>query len=412
MPPRRPEPLSEEFFTPPVLLGSTNNGIPLPVKNTFLDVPSGFTPKSMKHAPAKMMSAPAEVKNAPGFLQRALEASVAAATAPQGAIPTALPSTPPGLESIASYTPFATPTPTGGSCAFPYWALAPIANEEQQMALAVGSRLAPPVGNLGHCLPVRSLQGPQSHVLAPAVASTRAPREEKPPQPTPWLWHDEVDDEASMDSEDGQSTSPEPLNAPRPPPSAVHPSIGSVEHAAGTCKRCCFFPRGRCTNGYNCCFCHYDHEKRKRKNKKKGKGATDANESATLVDVLVTGEQPRPGGLDAARSEGAAAADRGDISATIEANLSFFDYQAGDAMSMEFLHAQQYWTYEAQATVQSATQPATHICMLEPAVSRAAHCWALPPAQPPMLLDVLEISMPPPPMQSPKLQQVTGISEP
>jgi len=27
------------------------------------------------------------------------------------------------------------------------------------------------------------------------------------------------------------------------------PSIGSAEHAAGTCKRCNFFPKGRCQNG-------------------------------------------------------------------------------------------------------------------------------------------------------------------
>eukprot|EP00933_Yihiella_yeosuensis_P043380 TRINITY_DN38148_c0_g1_i1.p1 TRINITY_DN38148_c0_g1~~TRINITY_DN38148_c0_g1_i1.p1 ORF type:complete len:690 (-),score=188.04 TRINITY_DN38148_c0_g1_i1:442-2511(-) len=41
------------------------------------------------------------------------------------------------------------------------------------------------------------------------------------------------------------------------------PSIGSAEHRAGTCKRCNFFPKGRCQNGENCTFCHYPHEKRK-----------------------------------------------------------------------------------------------------------------------------------------------------
>ncbi|CAE8679434.1 unnamed protein product, partial [Polarella glacialis] len=61
-------------------------------------------------------------------------------------------------------------------------------------------------------------------------------------------------------------------DAPKAPPGALHPSMGSEAHEAGTCKRCCFFPRGRCTNGYNCEFCHYEHEKRKRKNKKKKKG--------------------------------------------------------------------------------------------------------------------------------------------
>lgn len=48
------------------------------------------------------------------------------------------------------------------------------------------------------------------------------------------------------------------------------PSIGSAKHADGQCKRCCFFPKGRCLNGQNCEFCHFEHEKRKRKKKKKG----------------------------------------------------------------------------------------------------------------------------------------------
>lgn len=49
------------------------------------------------------------------------------------------------------------------------------------------------------------------------------------------------------------------------------PSIGSANHFNGTCDRCCFHPKGRCLNGYNCLHCHFDHEKRKRKNKKKSK---------------------------------------------------------------------------------------------------------------------------------------------
>jgi len=48
------------------------------------------------------------------------------------------------------------------------------------------------------------------------------------------------------------------------------PSMGSAKHAEGLCKRCCFFPKGRCLNGLNCEFCHFEHEKRKRKKKKKG----------------------------------------------------------------------------------------------------------------------------------------------
>jgi hypothetical protein len=49
------------------------------------------------------------------------------------------------------------------------------------------------------------------------------------------------------------------------------PSVGSSAHSEGSCKRCCFFPKGRCSNGYDCQFCHFAHEKRKSKMKKKKK---------------------------------------------------------------------------------------------------------------------------------------------
>lgn len=43
------------------------------------------------------------------------------------------------------------------------------------------------------------------------------------------------------------------------------PSLGSLGHFVGQCSRCCFFPKGRCQNGYECRFCHFEHEKRQRK---------------------------------------------------------------------------------------------------------------------------------------------------
>lgn len=52
-----------------------------------------------------------------------------------------------------------------------------------------------------------------------------------------------------------------------------NPSMGSAGHNAGECKRCCFFPKARCSNGYQCRFCHFEHEKRKRLKKKKSKSA-------------------------------------------------------------------------------------------------------------------------------------------
>jgi hypothetical protein len=41
------------------------------------------------------------------------------------------------------------------------------------------------------------------------------------------------------------------------------PSMGSALHGTGECKRCNFFPKGRCQNGKDCTFCHYPHDKRK-----------------------------------------------------------------------------------------------------------------------------------------------------
>jgi hypothetical protein len=45
------------------------------------------------------------------------------------------------------------------------------------------------------------------------------------------------------------------------------PSIGSLNHDKGDCRRCNFFHKGRCSNGRSCAFCHFPHEKRKTKNK-------------------------------------------------------------------------------------------------------------------------------------------------
>lgn len=42
------------------------------------------------------------------------------------------------------------------------------------------------------------------------------------------------------------------------------PSVGSANHGDGSCKRCAFFPKGRCTNGADCAHCHFDHTGRTR----------------------------------------------------------------------------------------------------------------------------------------------------
>jgi len=59
-----------------------------------------------------------------------------------------------------------------------------------------------------------------------------------------------------------------PLTPPVAPESLKDlPSLGSLGHFAGLCSRCCFHSKGRCQNGYDCRFCHFDHEKRQRKKK-------------------------------------------------------------------------------------------------------------------------------------------------
>jgi len=85
------------------------------------------------------------------------------------------------------------------------------------------------------------------------------------------------------------------------------PSIGSANHFSGSCDRCCFHPKGRCLNGFNCQHCHFDHEKRKRKNKKKNKkqiqplGCDEAMEilsvSADGSSLPVSPDQPFGPGL-------------------------------------------------------------------------------------------------------------------
>jgi len=82
------------------------------------------------------------------------------------------------------------------------------------------------------------------------------------------------------------------------------PSMSSEMHAEGLCKRCCFFPKGRCLNGTDCEFCHFPHEKRKRKKKKKKKGAAQGEEDDSEDDdsdeeggvaAVVSPERGRPG---------------------------------------------------------------------------------------------------------------------
>lgn len=194
---RRPAPLSEQLFAGPMLLGSRCVSSQLPVKNTFVDLPSGFTPSSTKcNLRPRLLTAPAS-----------------------------LPS-----ESWL----FASPV---GAEAF--LADSARADSETSVRLKHGTAGAPVI--------------PES--IEDAVGE------------------DEEDDETDDDGSEGESSVPQSgaVPAKAAPPGALHPSIGSEGHAAGACKKCCFFARNRCANGYDCTFCHYEHERKKRKSKRNKK---------------------------------------------------------------------------------------------------------------------------------------------
>jgi len=76
------------------------------------------------------------------------------------------------------------------------------------------------------------------------------------------------------------------------------PSIGSVEHSTGNCKRCNFFPKGRCQNGAQCSFCHYPHEKRKpsrqEKRDRRAAWASSNEEAETLGSLALPRSLPSP----------------------------------------------------------------------------------------------------------------------
>lgn len=65
------------------------------------------------------------------------------------------------------------------------------------------------------------------------------------------------------------------------------PSVGSAGHFKGECSRCCFFPKGRCNNGKNCSFCHFDHDRRPRRSKRGG-NKNKAEEQSTTASSEVS----------------------------------------------------------------------------------------------------------------------------
>jgi len=154
-------------------------------------------------------------------------------------------------------------------------------------APAIGAAPPPAPGQAPRDPPGASAPVPPPPLnAAPAPPAALAVAPALPPAPPavtaqPLSRVEQGDEEDEDDDSDGegqqQQAGRSPEDAPKPPPGALHPSIGSENHAEGTCKRCCFFPRNRCNNGYDCDFCHYEHEKRKRKNKKSKKKNKDSS---------------------------------------------------------------------------------------------------------------------------------------
>lgn len=324
MPTKRPVPLSDAALghkgdtSSELAIGETNAGVPLPVKNTFIDMPSGLTPVNSPSKDAHPSStAPAQVHLREGWIDRAIDRGVLDAVQETIDSPANVPADPgvPGLAStssaqrpggLAASAPLMTPSPTGqsmfGESRYQLFGGPPPPIQEAPLA-APGHELGG-----GHCLH----SAPAPGLGEPLLLSVPPPSQAPPPQHLPLYaggfggappYYDYnylgppgarisepfgVQDFArrnslEKDSDDDDDSEAERQqaalaaagmtaeNAPKPPPGAEHPSLGSAFHDSGSCKRCCFYPRNRCLNGYECEFCHYEHEKRKRKNKKNKK---------------------------------------------------------------------------------------------------------------------------------------------
>lgn len=166
------------------------------------------------------------------------------------------------------FTPISTPSPSGR-----------FASYEQMCSVTPGARAAAALRSQS------ILQGwslARAAALASGTEDSTSGREQlsKEAGPQTLLGFDQpsiLDNDDEEESDSDESSAPlehvalsSNKEVPDRPEGVLHPSVGSASHAIGACKRCCFFPRGRCMNGYNCEFCHYEHEKRKRKSKNKG----------------------------------------------------------------------------------------------------------------------------------------------
>ncbi|CAE7338241.1 unnamed protein product [Symbiodinium natans] len=358
MPTKRPVPLSDAALghkgdtSNELAIGETNAGVPLPVKNTFIDMPSGLTPVNSPSKDAHPSStAPAQVHLREGWVDRAIDRGTLDAVEETVDSPANV-SNKPGVSGLSSTTaaqrpgsfaasaPLMTPSPTGqsmfGESRYQLFggppppiqeALGPPPGPE----LGQPCRQGAPTPGLGDpsdphrlllSVPPPSQAPPPQHHLPPLYAGGfgGAPpyydynflgppgaRISEPFGVQDFARRNSLEKD-SDDDDDSEAERRQALlaaagmtveNAPKPPPGAEHPSLGSAFHDNGSCKRCCFFPRNRCLNGYECEFCHYEHEKRKRKNKKNkkkkaGEHAEDYYSADAVSHMPDLGWQPAP----------------------------------------------------------------------------------------------------------------------
>jgi len=119
------------------------------------------------------------------------------------------------------------------------------------------------------------------------------------------------------------------------------PSVGSVGHYIGQCSRCCFFPKGRCTNGENCNFCHLDHERVRRKRggaKKAAKAAEDAENSTLEPKELFKDEQGEQAAVGNPPSEAPKEAEQPQVKVPVAAAESVFPNNSMQAKGEVVMH--------------------------------------------------------------------------
>mmetsp|Transcript_25252 Transcript_25252/g.58141 ORF Transcript_25252/g.58141 Transcript_25252/m.58141 type:complete len:619 (-) Transcript_25252:110-1966(-) len=325
MPLKRPPPLADSALFPQGRLPNdacvgteTKKGFQLTVKNTFLDVPTTLH-STLLARNLPQQSAPAELSLEPGFIGRAVAGAPGLDDPEDEKVgPCGTPSSPrmcsnrsgqtnkaPGsglstssglggslAASTGLSTPLATPSPNGQAmglfsilrqpqpCApsqeTQHPALGTVHNNSPLGVIGTqtnGAQAKEPcsAGWLGCTMPAPGLVAGVPYASAlpyrPAAEAAKATQLDAVEQGASSKADDESQDSEAEDGMPSKGVE----DIPKPPPGAEHPSLGSQAHDQGTCKRCCFYPRNRCLNGYNCDFCHYDHEKRKRKSKKKKK---------------------------------------------------------------------------------------------------------------------------------------------